>query len=129
MSVNESKFATLEYAVTRLELAVVKELQDADILRDAIIQRFEFSLEVAWKYMRFILIGEGIFREDVSSPKKAIQTSIENGLITDGGIWLEMIRHRNMLSHTYDEAAAMEVENKIRTAYVRVLREFVEKVR
>ena len=131
MSVQKSKQTSLVNAINRLEDAILHQRQEgitSDLLRDAIIQRFEFTLEVTWKYMRFLLLDEGILREDVASPKKTIQTAYANGLINDGGIWLEMIVFRNTLSHVYDEKEAIVLENKIRNEYLQVFKLFIEKI-
>ena len=118
-------------AVERLEEAVLQEKQAGivgEMMCDAIIQRFEFTLEVAWKFMRFILVDEGVFREDVESPKKTIRVAFANGLISDGDIWLEMIRYRNILSHTYNVAEANVLEGKIKNEYLHVFKQLIEKV-
>lgn len=59
------KYAKYCNAVERLSDAVadfrfsMPEIAQ-DVMRDAIIQRFEFSVELAWKTMREYLIDEGV---------------------------------------------------------------------
>ena len=121
MSVSESKRSSFANAVSRLEEAISQEKPDGivgEMMRDAVIQRFEFTLEVAWKFMRFVLINEGLFRDDVSSPKKAVQAAFANGLISSGEVWLEMVKSRNIVSHVYNEAEAVLLENKIANEFI-----------
>lgn len=129
MSVKDSKKISLSNAVNRLEEAVSQQKPKGvigEMMRDAIIQRFEFTLEAAWKYMRFVLIDEGVLKEDVASPKKAVQLAFCNGLIKNGDVWLEMIRYRNMLSHTYNEVEAVVLEEKIKNEYLREFKALLE---
>ena len=40
------------------------------------------------------------------------------GLIDDGEIWMEMIRHRNLSTHTYNEETMKEIAAAILSDYV-----------
>jgi nucleotidyltransferase substrate binding protein (TIGR01987 family) len=46
----------------------------------------------------------GVVFEEVT-PKAVIQAAFAAGLIQDGQVWVDMRLHRNMLSHSYDEAS------------------------
>jgi len=130
MSVKHSKRSSFVNAVNRLQGAVQQQAQQGivgDMMRDAIIQRFEFTLEVAWKYMRFILLEDGILKDEVVSPKKTIQSAFANGLISDGSVWIQMIGYRNILSHVYDETETVILEDKIRNGYLQVFKQLIEK--
>jgi len=131
MSVKHSKKSSFVDAVSRLQEALCQQKHPGivgEMMRDAIIQRFEFTLEIAWKYMRFVLLDEGILREDVQSPKKTVRSAYTNGLIEDGDIWLGMIRYRNSLSHTYDETTAIALEKKIKDEYIHEFKKLLEKI-
>ncbi len=91
-------------AVQRLAEACARP--EDPFIRDAVIQRFEFSYELAWKLLKRKLAGEGI---EVGTPRQAIQQSVAAGLIEDGNLWTELLRMRNLTSHTYDEALAIRV--------------------
>jgi len=130
MSLRDRKLATFASAVKRLEEALGQEKHPGlvgEMMRDAVIQRFEFTFEIAWKFLRFHLIDEGVFREDVASPKKAVKLAYANGLIVDGDIWLEMINTRNTLAHTYNEKEAIKLESAIATNYFDALKGLLEK--
>jgi nucleotidyltransferase substrate binding protein (TIGR01987 family) len=123
MSVSESKAKALHDAVSRLREAVEHKMPSglaSEIVRDAIIQRFEFTLEMAWKFLRFVLLDEGLSPESVASPRKTLRAAFANGLIQDEDAWLEMLRYRNTLSHTYNEDIAIELEIRIRHEYIAV---------
>lgn len=71
--------------------------------RDASIQRFEFSFELAWKAVQEALRDEGA---DCRSPKSCLREAFRLDWIDDEVRWLAMIDDRNLASHTYDEKFA-----------------------
>lgn len=76
------------------------------IVRDASIQRFEYTFEIAWKLFKKVAKVDGI---EVTSPRQALRAAYQMGLITDIDIWFEMLEDRNMTSHTYDQYIANKV--------------------
>lgn len=78
------------------------------MLRDSVIQRFEFSLELAWK----TAVRKLGF--NTSAPKIAIREMARNNLIADPVLWFEFVEARNNSSHTYDETIAKEVLAMVR---------------
>jgi len=118
---NANKRDSFATALGRLEDALQAEKPQGilgELIRDAIIQRFEFTLEMAWKFMRTVLLDEGISSEQLLSPKKTIKSAFSSGLIIGGQIWIDMINDRNTLSHTYNEEDAVELESRIREKYI-----------
>ncbi len=76
------------------------------IVRDAAIQRFEFTLETVWKLaQRYILLQSGI---DAGSPKAVIRGCFQAQLLdeTETEILLMAIDDRNLTVHTYNEQLA-----------------------
>lgn len=92
-----------------------------DIMRDAIIQRFEFSAELAWKTMREYLIEEGV--SVPATPKGVVREAYAAGLISDEQIWSDLLRDRNLTSHTYSEETARNIFARICTDYLYVLQQ------
>lgn len=64
---------------------------DDDLLRDALIKRFEFTYELAWESAREYLQDQGIV--NINSPKSVFREAYTNGLITQAqqAVWLDMI--------------------------------------
>ena len=100
--------ASFEKAFTRLQEAV--KPQPTPLERDAIIQRFEFTFELAWKAIQKFLRSEGI---SCRSPKGCFKEAFRFGLIEENPLWLRMIEDRNLTVHTYDEEIAEKVCNHI----------------
>jgi len=77
-----------------------------EIIRDAAIQRFEFTFELVWKTLRKILIKRGV---EANSPKTVFRFAYKDSLITDPNTWFEFIDFRNITSHVYNETIADEI--------------------
>lgn len=53
-----------------------------DLLKEGIIQRFEFTHELAWKLMKDYLVYEGI--QNITGSRSATRESFNKGLIDNG---------------------------------------------
>lgn len=114
----EIKINNFIKALQRLEEAadeLYKE-KDSAIVRDALIQRFEFTYEIAWKTTKDYLESLGIM--DKNSPKAVIQEAYLQRLILNEDSWLAMIKDRNMTSHLYKEELAKEISKRIIDTYI-----------
>ena len=69
--------------------------------KEGIIQRFEYTFELAWKVLKDKMEDDGIVMETIS-PKYVVRKAFETKYITDAETWLLMIGDRNLMSHTYN---------------------------
>lgn len=98
--------------VTKKALASLQEalaLPYSKIVRDAAIQRFEFTLESLWKLaQRFLILNEGV---EVGSPKGVIRASFQVGLLNEdqASLLLQSVDDRNLTVHTYNEQLAEQI--------------------
>lgn len=97
-------------AVSRLNEALA-EGEANPLSVDASIQRFEFSFELAWKSLSEVLMRDHGIR--AASPKSALQQAYQQQIINDEPIWLDMLRDRNLSTHTYREALAREIHSRL----------------
>ena len=111
-------------AVNQLEKAAQQNKDE--FIRDAVIQRFEFTHELAWKMLKLRLEGEYV---PVSTPRETWQQALQAGLIEDGNAWTDMQKMRNLTSHTYNESLADEVYNYIVESGLPVFRQLAGKAR
>ncbi|MHB9028629.1 MAG: nucleotidyltransferase substrate binding protein [Candidatus Latescibacterota bacterium] len=79
------------------------------VLRDGVIQRFEFTFELSWKMLKRFLEMYGLERVDSLISKELFRAGFEQGLIDDPERWFHYIRMRNQTSHAYNEQKAREV--------------------
>ena len=100
-----------ESALSRLHEALA--LDETEIVRDALIKRFEFTFEASWKAMQRWLAARDV---QVDAEAFAVlKRAFANSLVIDEGLWNDMRKYRNLTSHTYREKLALEVATFIRT--------------
>ena len=71
--------------------------------KEGAIQRFEVAFELAWKTLKDYLEESGVVVNPVT-PRSVIKEAFAAKLLDDGQVWIDMMLHRNLLSHTYDIA-------------------------
>lgn len=99
--------------VAAVELSAARELSELE--RQGLIQAFEFVFELAWNVMKDYFIDQG--NADITGSRDAIRHAFKQGLVTDGEGWMEMIKSRNQSSHTYNEAVARAISDKVVERY------------
>ncbi|MBP7848740.1 MAG: nucleotidyltransferase substrate binding protein [Lentimicrobiaceae bacterium] len=95
----------LEEAVRRHAENTMNELEE-----QGMIKRFEFTYELAWNVLRDYF--EYQINAGISGPRDAFREAFHKNLIDDGDGWMEMIRSRNLSSHTYSEDIAKGLIDK-----------------
>lgn len=105
MTKYEATKADFAAALTRLK--EVLALQKTTVTRDSAIQRFEFTLDLAWKTTKaFLEEFRGI---RCTSPKGCFKEAFTQGLIDHDPFWLDLVDLRNDTVHTYKEELAESV--------------------
>lgn len=79
--------------------------------RDSTILRFVLVYEVTWKTLMFALAEVG---PEVDTARDAFRQAYRQHWINDENLWLGMIRDRNLVTHTYREATAVAVYERIK---------------
>lgn len=92
-----------------------------DVIRDGLIQRFEFTFELAWKASKEYLIDQGVSC-DLHFPKQVLRAAYENHMIDEEEIWLKMLTSRNNTSHIYDDRIAAGIAKDITSSFLPVLK-------
>ena len=93
-------------ALLREALADVKNLSQLE--KEGTIQRFEFTVELAWKTLQDYLVNQGVVLDQIT-PTAVIKQAFAAKIIRDGQLWIDMLRWRNQMSHTYDETRVDKV--------------------
>ena len=88
--------------------------------REGVIQRFEYTFELAWNTLKDRLEYEGVTLPAVT-PRNVIRQAYQARLIEDGDAWLDMLTDRNLSSHTYDAAGIEAVLKNVHERYLAVL--------
>ena len=117
------KLSDFNQALIRLHEAleqtnIHQEDKEFAFFRDSTIQRFEFTLEIAWKSIKaYLLEYEGV---ECRSPKSCMREFLATGHLDPEQITilLTMIDDRNQATHTYHESLADEIYQRIQNYFL-----------
>lgn len=98
------RFENFEKAYTLLNDSLEGGLKGlSDLERMGCIQAFKITFELSWKVMKDYIVHAGIEIIEIT-PRNVIKEAYAAGIIRDGEVWLDMLKNRNLTTHTYDEA-------------------------
>ncbi len=103
-------FAQLKAGV---ELAKQRPLSHLE--EQGLIQAFEYTHEMAWNTLKDFLEGRGV--QKMYGSRDATREAFKTGLIEQGEVWMDMIKSRNLTTHTYNEETAREIASAILHVY------------
>ena len=103
-------------AFSRLKQGVdlAQQRQLSDLEAQGLIQGFEYTHELAWNTLKDFLQTQEF---KLYGSRDTTRAAFKEGLIENGEAWMEMIRHRNLTTHTYNESVAKEVVSAILNTY------------
>ncbi len=87
-----------------------KERPLSKLEKQGLIQAFEFTHELAWNVLKDYFEYQGT--TGLAGSRDASREGFRMGLITDGDVWMEMIKSRNQTTQTYNQKTADEIVNK-----------------
>lgn len=119
----DERISDYKNALERLKEAIEEsKVIDSSTIKDGVIQRFEFTLELSWKVMKYFLNSEGL--TEAKAPRSTIRTGFNNEIIEDAKLWIDMIEDRNLTTHTYSQSTSDEIYGKIINFYYKELEDF-----
>jgi nucleotidyltransferase substrate binding protein (TIGR01987 family) len=87
-----------------------------------VIQAFEVTQELSWKVMKDFLEYQGY--DEIYGSKNAVRLAFNVKIISNGEIWMDMIKSRNLMSHTYDEDEMLKIIKIIFENYIQEFENF-----
>ncbi|MDX2084949.1 MAG: nucleotidyltransferase substrate binding protein [Candidatus Melainabacteria bacterium] len=108
------------YTLLREAMAVRAERELSQLEKEGIIQRFEYTVELAWKTMKDYLESQNVLIEQIT-PRAVIKEAVAAKLVEDGQTWMNALDARNKIFHTYDFKQFEAVIQAIETGYLAVI--------
>jgi len=120
---------SLESALYIYQTFLDAPISERDVIRAGVIQNFEFTYELCWKFMkRWIEMNIGHEVVDGVTRRELYRLAAENKLVDEVNKWMEFHGARNISSHTYDEDTAKEVV-LVAFDFLMYARSFLEQLR
>ncbi len=120
----------LKFDDAKNALATLKEVLNEPysiIVRDATIQRFEYTFEAFWKFLKeYLKIKKGAI---VNFPKDCFREILPLGICSEDEVamLLEMTDSRNETVHTYKQEVANKIYPKIK-GYAELMDKVLNKI-
>ena len=113
----EQRFSNYRKALAKLADVVDNKGQDelSELEKEGLIQRFEYTYELAWKTLQDLLKLKGY--DNVKGPTDVLRQALKDGYINDSEGWRDLKQDRQLTTHTYDENTANKIVNSIYTSY------------
>jgi len=107
--------SALQKAIDSLDSAIQysKKLPsniDSTIVRDSVIQRFEYTYELGWKLLqRWVKQNISVEEAEPRTKKDLFRLAAKKNIITEPTAWFKFSEARNQVAHTYNERSAQYV--------------------
>lgn len=95
---------------------------EEEIVREALIKRFEFTQELSWNLLKDYMSHQG--EVNLAGSRDVYRRALKFGLISDP-IWMNMILDRNLSAHDYNDAKSRDIAQRIVEKYYPLLRELL----
>ena len=123
----EFKLQNLKKAYSKLSEACGLYDGDNEIVRDSVIQRFEFTYELCHKTLREFMKYMGIDLEN-TFPRYIFKKAYSNYIIDDDGLWIRLMEDRNKTSHVYSEDMSDAIADRIKNEYIQAIGQLIAKI-
>lgn len=113
----QQRFDNFLNALSQLEngISIQKQRELSDLEKQGLIQAFEFTHELAWNTLKDYLEFQGVF--NLTGSRDTCREAFQKNLITRGEIWMDMIKSRNLTSHTYNKVISNQIIKSINADY------------
>ena len=117
----QQRFDNYKKALSRLaEVANKPDLNKlSELEKEGLIQRFEYTFELAWKTLQDLLRDKGYL--DIAGPNATLTQALTDGYIIDADGWRKMKKSRELTSHVYDDETANHIAIEIVEVYYHLL--------
>lgn len=118
----EDAFKQLKAAVNLSETKNLSELEN-----QGLFQSFEVTHELAWNVLKDYFFYQG--NPNITGSRDATREAFNKGLIMNGEAWMDMIKSRNLTSHTYNKKISSDIVSSIKTLYFQAFLDFELKMK
>ena len=124
----KQRFSNFQKALSKLKEVVDGRDYEtlSELEKEGLIQRFEYTFELAWKTLQDLLAFKGY--QDIAGPNPALEQSFKDGYIQNEKVWRRMKKSRELTSHTYNSETADSIAESIVREYFFLLSELEQRL-
>lgn len=114
------RFENFNKAYNQFQTAVLNFDKLNTLEKEGMVQRFEYTFELAWKTLKDFLEAKNIVAK---FPRDVIKQAFHYEIIKDGEVWMDMLENLNLLSHTYNEERFNFAVQKVKNEYYKAIKQ------
>ena len=119
------RFQNFQRAYSLLKEALEQERPLTSLEKEGVVQRFEYTLELAWKTLKDYLEGEAVVLSE-TTPRAVLRQGFEAGILKQGEVWQKALDARNLMFHTYNLEDFETVITGLRQSFFAALTQLLE---
>ena len=114
----QQRFQNYTQALSQLDAVVQlsEQRELSDLENQGLIQAFEYTYELAWNVIKDFYLYQG--ESGLQGSRDAFRLAFQRGLVSNGDVWMSMIKSRALTSHTYNKSTAELVVAAIKREYL-----------
>ncbi len=137
MEIVKLRYETMQKALLTLQkgLEVLKNIQKREdseeyiIMRDGLIQRFEYCIDSFWKFIKLYLEVVKGTSVETTRPKEILKLALDDVIaLEEYQVLIDAILERNLTSHSYNENLAIEIQDHI-PAYFSAMKNIIDRIK
>ena len=103
------RFDNFQRSLKQLDKAValMDEQELSELEQQGVVHTFMYNCELAWNLLKDFYEYQG--EQGIQGSRDAIRVAFKRGLISDGEVWLDMIKSRALTVHTYNEDVTLQI--------------------
>ncbi len=110
------------FALLREAIGIMEERELTQLEKEGVIQRFEYTWELAWNVLKDYLKSEGIVLNKIT-PMSVIRAAFEAKIINNGEVWIKALDARNKMSLNDNFKTFEVIIKEIQKDYLHILEE------
>ncbi len=117
---SQQRFSNFKKALALYKEAIAPTMSKLE--EEGLIQRFEYTFELAWKTLQDLLAEQGY--SNIRGPRPVIEQAFQDGTISDGALWLDMLKARNETTHLYNQIIFESIKKRVKGPFIAALQQF-----
>lgn len=105
------------FKLLRVAIETMEEREFTQIEKEGVVQRFEYTWELAWNTIKDYLELDGVILKTIT-PGAVLRAAVTAKLIENGEVWMDALDTRNKMAHTYNLKKFEAAIEKIRSNYL-----------
>lgn len=122
------KFENYCAALKNLEEIFDYDEPYGNVILTGLVGLYEIFFEQSWKAIKEILEFNGVPEGQTGSPRQILKSAYQAGIIENEELWLDALRTRNNIAHSYNQAISLDIVRKAKEKFYQIFVEWKKEI-